>query len=344
MAESDLSESLQSLQNIIDLVAGNHDSYNKNFSTNTLKLVETGKSLRSHNKDGAKSWMSANFKQSITLPKLTENFHLALDELETQIILSKAHLSRDLDNLRSNRFAPENSTHHVEGQPTNFDVLNEGVNSENVNMRGCVPEIEVEVLENKTETHPRNQDLKLSPNLVISEPIDIKTKQELIRNKSMPAQSNFEIQAATESHALAIKTLPEEDSSLKMGTSVSQNPSIDSLFDLPTDKKPNTNSTTNLGNMIDNFEDFNRQTQDFNQAQNANLSPFEQENILKESSIIDLDNLGIFTPSTNAKQSLDFSGNQNTSSENNLSHINFDVITGIDDCVFDGAFFGDPKH
>lgn len=327
MAESDLSESLQSLQNIIDLV-----------------LVETGKSLRSHNKDGAKSWMSASFKQSTTLPKLTENFHLALDELETQIILSKAHLSRDLDSLRSNRFALENSTHHVEGQPTNFDVLNEGVNSEIVNMGGCEPEIVVEVLENKTKTHPRNQDLKSSPNLVISEPIDIKTKQELMTNKSRPAQSSFEIQAASESHALAIKTLPGEDSSLKMGTSVSQNPSIDSLFDQPIDKKPNTNPTTNLGNMIDNFEDFNRQTQDYNQAQNANLSPFEQENILKESSIIDLDNLGIFTPSTNAKQSLDFSGNQNTSSENSLSHINFDVNTGIDDSVFDGAFFGDTTH
>ncbi|TQS35708.1 hypothetical protein Golomagni_03866 [Golovinomyces magnicellulatus] len=322
MAESDLSESLQSLQNIIDLVAG--------------------KSLLSRNKDGVKSWMSANFKQSITLPKLTEKFHLALDELETQIILSKAHFSRDLDNIRSNRLTPKDSTCQIEGQPTNFDVLNEGANSEKINIGEHEPEVEVKVLK-KTEKPPRNHDLKTSSNLVITEPIDNKIKQEPKRNKSMPAQSSFEIQAATEIEALVIKNSPEEDPSLKMGTSVSQNPSIDSLFDLPTDEKSNTNSSTNLGNMINNFEDLNRKTQDLSQAQNANMNPLDGENILKENSIVDLDNLDIFTPSTSVRQGLNFSGNQNISSENN-PHINFDGITGDDDSVFDGAFFGGTTH
>jgi hypothetical protein len=55
-------------------------------ANSALQLIETGKALRSSNKEGGKTLANAKTRLSSTIPSAIENFHLALDEMECDIV------------------------------------------------------------------------------------------------------------------------------------------------------------------------------------------------------------------------------------------------------------------
>lgn len=50
------------------------------------QLIETGRALRSSDKEGSRTLANANTRLRSTIPSAIENFHQALDELECDIV------------------------------------------------------------------------------------------------------------------------------------------------------------------------------------------------------------------------------------------------------------------
>lgn len=50
------------------------------------KLIETGKALRSSDKEGGRTIANSSTRLRSTIPSAIENFHQALDELECDIV------------------------------------------------------------------------------------------------------------------------------------------------------------------------------------------------------------------------------------------------------------------
>ncbi|RFU24334.1 hypothetical protein B7463_g12004, partial [Scytalidium lignicola] len=71
-------------------------------------LIETGKALRASDKDSGKTLSQANARLRSTIPSAIDNFHQALDEIESNIVRAKAVLTRDLEELRAKRLAADN--------------------------------------------------------------------------------------------------------------------------------------------------------------------------------------------------------------------------------------------
>ncbi|KAK2014725.1 hypothetical protein LZ32DRAFT_646294 [Colletotrichum eremochloae] len=65
-------------------------------------LIQTGKALRSHSKEG-RSQMQAQISLQTKIPELIDTFHWKLDDLESEIMRAKAALQRDLDRFRQQR-------------------------------------------------------------------------------------------------------------------------------------------------------------------------------------------------------------------------------------------------
>jgi hypothetical protein len=69
----------------LDLISG--------ASLTCLKLIETGRALRSSDKEGGRSFASASTRLRSFMPGAVENFHQALDELESDIVRASAKYS-----------------------------------------------------------------------------------------------------------------------------------------------------------------------------------------------------------------------------------------------------------
>ncbi|ROT42787.1 hypothetical protein SODALDRAFT_319390 [Sodiomyces alkalinus F11] len=70
-------------------------------------IVQIGKALRATNRQGDRrnlAQVQASVKSRV--PDTIENFHWALDDLESEIVNAKAALQRDLDRLRAKRMSP----------------------------------------------------------------------------------------------------------------------------------------------------------------------------------------------------------------------------------------------
>ena len=50
------------------------------------KLIETGKALRGSEKEGERTLANANTRLRSTIPSALDNFHRALDDLESDIV------------------------------------------------------------------------------------------------------------------------------------------------------------------------------------------------------------------------------------------------------------------
>lgn len=50
------------------------------------KLIETGKALRPSNKEGGRTLTTVNTRLRTIIPSAVENFHMALDDLECEIV------------------------------------------------------------------------------------------------------------------------------------------------------------------------------------------------------------------------------------------------------------------
>jgi len=73
-------------------------------------LLEIGKALRSANRKGVKIIGYDNERLQAFIPSAVEKFHLALDELESDIVRAKAVLARDLRDLRTKKYELEHPT------------------------------------------------------------------------------------------------------------------------------------------------------------------------------------------------------------------------------------------
>ncbi|KUJ21979.1 uncharacterized protein LY89DRAFT_694405 [Mollisia scopiformis] len=71
-------------------------------------LIETGKALRSAQKENGRPSTAATTRLRAMVPSTTDNFHQALDDIECEILRAKAVIFRDYEELRSKRLALEN--------------------------------------------------------------------------------------------------------------------------------------------------------------------------------------------------------------------------------------------
>ncbi|KAK3357197.1 hypothetical protein B0T25DRAFT_538516 [Lasiosphaeria hispida] len=69
-------------------------------------LVQTGKALRTANRDGKDANAQASVIANPRIPASIETFNAALDELENDLLRAKAVLQRDLNQLRASRRPP----------------------------------------------------------------------------------------------------------------------------------------------------------------------------------------------------------------------------------------------
>ncbi|CAG8977941.1 hypothetical protein HYALB_00001821 [Hymenoscyphus albidus] len=70
-------------------------------------LIETGRALKASHKDGRRTQAHNIDRPQVTIPKALETFHGVLDDIEMDIVRSKAILLRDLEVLRAKRIAKE---------------------------------------------------------------------------------------------------------------------------------------------------------------------------------------------------------------------------------------------
>lgn len=60
------------------------------------KLIETGKALRPSNKDGGRTLATVNTRLRTIIPSAAENFHMALDDLECDIVRMPSYIDGQL--------------------------------------------------------------------------------------------------------------------------------------------------------------------------------------------------------------------------------------------------------
>lgn len=107
MAQADITKSVQTLQNMINIVVISHDHFTLKYTDSILKLVKTGNSIRSYRKESSTSQINAYTGNSFILPNAVENFHMALDDLETEIVsdinMAKGLMRKKQQNLKKKK-------------------------------------------------------------------------------------------------------------------------------------------------------------------------------------------------------------------------------------------------
>ncbi|KAJ5046748.1 uncharacterized protein L3040_003978 [Drepanopeziza brunnea f. sp. 'multigermtubi'] len=322
-------------------------------------LIETGKALRSSNKDGARNPTNVNTRLKTFIPSATENFHQALDDLESDIVRAKAVLLRDLEEIRSKRIALENPEPILDAdQETKLEksksrdtTLEPSINE---SANGSAPSPNVMIKQEVGNKSPEKQTLS-EPRRAVPE---FKSKPQPSEDvelspRPIPAVSANEAIPDSKPVSLGIDTksaAPGSDSA--PGTADLQNSAVDSLFDIP--EGDNTaDSKVDFDQMDFAFQDSSAtqtqqatQTQHTSQAQTANfdLSTFGTQDF----------NMTDLNASANPAQ-----GNANASSQDkqvdafamassadgdNSRNLNLDVeMAGAEDSVFDDIFFNDDE-
>ncbi|KAH7419352.1 hypothetical protein BKA64DRAFT_14001 [Cadophora sp. MPI-SDFR-AT-0126] len=308
-------------------------------------LIETGKALRPSNKDGGRTLATVNTRLRTIIPSAAENFHMALDDLECDILRAKSVLLRDLDELRAKRFALENPEPIVE-EVVEEKTVETNTSSDNGDtvfgnelytspMTTIKEERRTKSPEKQTQNEPKSTP-ETSKDPITESPEDVKVHPQ---DPTPPASTNDTSQES-KPIGLGINTegapaAEEEDG---------QNSALDSLFDI-TDNNESGDATLNFDDM-DFSLDSTTQNQDTSQTQNNDF---------------DLSNFGNTNPSQtntitnkNANQSQSQTQNQNTDDQNKLGDELFAMVGGDDgmdldldmgmvgaeDSVFDDMFFG----
>merc|ERR1712093_369759 len=303
-------------------------------------LIETGKALRPSNKDGGRTLATVNTRLRTIIPSAAENFHMALDDLECDILRAKSVLLRDLDELRAKRFALENP------EPILEDVVEEKAvetNTSNGNSDTVLgDELYTSPLTNVKEERGTTSPEKQTPNEpktslpdpskdpVTQSPEDVKVPPQ---GPTPPASTN---ETSQESKPIGLGINTEGAPAAEAGDV--QDSALDSLFDI-TDNNENGDSALNFDDM-DFSLDVTSQNQDTSQTQNDDF---------------DLSNFGNSNPSqTNTIPNTNASQNQNSDDPNKLGDELFAMVgggdgmdldldmgmAGAEDSVFDDMFFG----
>lgn len=88
-----IEDHLNKLQGMINAVVSTTHSSSGRASANIIKLLETGKALRGTDRESGKM-PTGRLKGN--LPSVTNNFHEALDDLESEIVSLAFHIRREL--------------------------------------------------------------------------------------------------------------------------------------------------------------------------------------------------------------------------------------------------------
>ncbi|KAL3423205.1 hypothetical protein PVAG01_04952 [Phlyctema vagabunda] len=230
-------------------------------------LIETGRALRPIDKDGSRTLAPTNARLQSTLPSAVENFHQALDELESDIVRAKAVLGRDLAQIRAQRVAAEHSPVEVPEKPPKAEpeTIPENLQAPVAVMTASQPAPEPIIKEEFVKPKsPEPTPAAPSPKVQAKEaiPTDIKISQipspptSSVTDNSKPIlPPGLGIDTSADSQAPAPSTGGIPDSS------------IDSLFDDLVEGTTNGDTDINFGDMDFSMPDPNTSTQNGTQSQ-----------------------------------------------------------------------------
>ncbi|KAE9370377.1 hypothetical protein N431DRAFT_343717 [Stipitochalara longipes BDJ] len=298
-------------------------------------LIETGKALRSSNKEGGKTLANAKSRLSSTIPSAIENFHLALDELECDILRAKSVLLRDLEGLRAKRYALENPVPIVEevesvpeqelnGDSTMADTTEQSTIKEEV-MHSESPEKQAsnEIGVPSSTQDPAKED--------IAKIEEVKEQQALT-----PPPSN---DAASQPIGLGINTEGAADSDAP-GTAEPQNSAIDSLFDIP-DNENTGDSELNFEHMDFSLHDSNQDPSQ-TQAHEFDLSTFGSTTQDFNMNTMQTDSNITNNPNNVNKEVDDLFGDLGNAGDNMDLDLDLEFGTaGAEDSLFNDMFIGE---
>jgi len=286
-------------------------------------LIETGRALRSSDKEGGRTLANANTRLRSTIPSAIENFHQALDELECDILRAKSVLLRDLEELRARRFALENPIPIIEEvEPIPAPELNREspmtdnaepstIKDEDIHAKHPEEHISDEMGSAQSTQDPAKEDSKEQQgptpppsNDYKSKPIGLGIDTEVVANSPAP------------------------------GTAELQNSSVDSLFDIP-DNENNGGSELNFESMDFSLHDSNQdlsqtQANDFDLSTfGTNTQDFNMNEMQTDSNTVN-----------NANKEVDDLFDMGNAADN--MDLDLDLgMAGAEDSLFDDMFLGD---
>ncbi|RDL39446.1 uncharacterized protein BP5553_03786 [Venustampulla echinocandica] len=315
-------------------------------------LIETGRALKTSTKDGRRALSSNNPRLQSTIPPAVETFQQALDELECDILRAKSVLSRDLEEARLKRIALETPANIPEEAPQNNGIATESTEPETqpVEVNDSLQATEPEPSPIKEERQPRSPEKQQLPDIT-QEPMPDEPKDapaiasgtpKGLQIPSPPASYN-EANTTTNPIGLGINTEAKPDDS-DPTTNGPQDPSIDSLFDIP--DNDDTNIDLNFDSMDFSFNtNTNTQTQDQPQTQNddfdlsafGNTSPDFNLPSLNPPKDANSENIEKAAENKPVEDLLNLGANVGGGDSMDLD-LNLDMV-GAEDSAFDDMFF-----
>ncbi|KAG4429249.1 hypothetical protein IFR05_015266 [Cadophora sp. M221] len=294
-------------------------------------LIETGKALRPSNKEGGRTLTTVNTRLRTIIPSAVENFHMALDDLECEIIRAKSVLLRDLDELKAKRIALENPVpileEVIEERPAEMNTSN----GNSILGDDLYTSPQTTIKEERRTRSPEKQ-MPNEQNLPVPEPatgIAIQVSEDVKVPPQGPTPPSSSNDANLESKPIGLGIKTEVAAALEEDL---QNSPIDSLFEMADNE--NGDSALNFDDM--DFSLDTTQNQDTSQTQNNEF---------------DLSNFGNLNPNPNQTNT-----NTNTDEQNKLGDdlfamaqemgggdsMDLDIdlsMAGAEDSIFNDMFY-----
>ncbi|KAI9743849.1 MAG: hypothetical protein M1818_002583 [Claussenomyces sp. TS43310] len=251
-------------------------------------LIETGKALRSANKKGYETIGHTNIRLQAFIPSAIDNFHMALDELEYDIVRAKAALTRDLRQLKEQQYALDNSGIENLGDttPAEFPTTEHASSTRTIETEGPA-KLDDSIVVKQAVPQAAPSPAEISPAINRKSPPEVAVHESLAQSvhdsKSTDAlfaenatDLNLETSQPETSAGLGIRLMETQPEKLTAATEAPttadlQNMDIDAFFD--------TGSTQNADLIFDDLEfttdDKGHQNLDFgNTTADLDLSSF----------------------------------------------------------------------
>ncbi|CZR57270.1 uncharacterized protein PAC_07159 [Phialocephala subalpina] len=309
-----------------------------------LVLIETGKALRSAQKENGQAPSVVASRLRAVIPSTVENFHAALDDLECDILRAKAVILRDYEELRAKRLALENPEPIIEEPEPQTDIaIDSEMNGTSLLAEpqeaatATIKEERAQTGSPEKQAAPTSQDTKEG----ISPGQDIKPQ-----NPTPPSSVE---RNGTDSKPIGLGIVTDGVSAPGPSTAELQNSAIDSLFGEDTKDESADNSALDFAMEFLQDTSTDPQSQDQSQTQH---NDFDLENFGSTSQDFSMPDMNISTDTNNIN-----SNTQNKQNEDpfamaltttggdsmDLDLGDFDTA-GADDSVFNDIFFGDESN
>ncbi|KAL2075529.1 hypothetical protein VTL71DRAFT_472 [Oculimacula yallundae] len=299
-------------------------------------LIETGKTLRPSNKDGGRALAHANTRLRTVIPSAVDNFHMALDDLECDIIRAKSVLLRDLDELRARRIALENPVPILE-EPVEERVVETNTSTDNTVLGHELYTSPQATIKEERRTRSPEKQMQNDPEPAkpeIVEEIKSQPTEEVkppLQDLTPPASAN---DASLESKPIGLGINTEGTPAADGGDA--QNSAVDSLFDMV--ENETGDSALNFDDM-DFSLDASTQLNDPSQSQSNDFDLSNFGNINANSSTT---NINTSANAANQNKLVDdlFNMPQDLGAVDGMD-LDLDMgMAGAEDSVFDDMFFG----